>query len=280
MASRRGFTLVELLIVIGIIGLLVAMFIVGGGEIRRWTQRASCQSHMKGLMHAYMAYASTLNNGRLMPSWHQTEWNEDSKSYNSSAPDAMTRIVYFEHNAYEGRQERSFGYGFGPLLWHRLITDSDAFICPVIRSQPYDWFHPGPEADFNPYFHARRHNPNPITLLDEYMETGGGSRRYSESSYSLRMGLYPKTSGEAIAEGMNAFLADNFHFYLPDDPDHCVIQQRHETGVCVAYLDGHTEYRTDSILQTRNRGKHGEYKLGTSNPNDSYMGHIWVSFDQ
>ncbi len=62
--SRYGFTLVELLVVIGIIAILVAISFAAYGPIMRHAQCAGCSAHMRTLGVAFMTYA-TDNDGQL-----------------------------------------------------------------------------------------------------------------------------------------------------------------------------------------------------------------------
>ena len=62
-----AFTLVELLVVIGIIALLIAILMPALGRAREQAQRAACQSNMRQLVTAWITYAGD-NKGRLVPS--------------------------------------------------------------------------------------------------------------------------------------------------------------------------------------------------------------------
>jgi prepilin-type N-terminal cleavage/methylation domain-containing protein len=65
--SHRAFSLVELLVVIGIMGLLIAILMPTLRVAREIGQRVTCQSNLRQIGYAFLSYAN--DNKGSMPSW-------------------------------------------------------------------------------------------------------------------------------------------------------------------------------------------------------------------
>lgn len=77
LASRRGFTLVELLVVVGIIALLIALLLFGLGRIRATARLTECMSNQHQLQVGLVSWSQD-NNGKFMSPSSQYDppgWN-------------------------------------------------------------------------------------------------------------------------------------------------------------------------------------------------------------
>jgi prepilin-type N-terminal cleavage/methylation domain-containing protein len=138
---RRGFTLVELLVVIGIIALLISILIPTLNKAREASQRVACGSNLRQMGLVFQMYANA--NRDLVPlgcikspAGMQKAWNY---------------IAYFNslaHPGWSGPQvKRTILLGW--LVDARLITDGKAFYCP---SERYEQFvYNGTEMSRNPW---------------------------------------------------------------------------------------------------------------------------------
>lgn len=68
MSRRRAFTLVELLVVIGIIAMLISILLPALNRAREQARRVRCLSQQRQLTIAWLMYADS-NKGRIVASW-------------------------------------------------------------------------------------------------------------------------------------------------------------------------------------------------------------------
>lgn len=241
--SVRGFTLLELLVVVAIIALLVAMVLPVWKPLAALIQRARCQAQLRGLGSAYLLYVN--QSGRFPPLWSLIEYDFTSHQYAS---------WYYPQHDYRACVYGRFDASFGPLVWHHVLTNSDTFVCPTVKDAEFPWWHdtalprpPGwsdeaPLEDTGTFWSCLFPNYDPIRLRED-LAAGriSTSAAHSRTCYSIRPYLYPWTRGQVEARGVRALMADNFNVPV-------TVLERHGDGVNVFFLDGTVQYVQHPLL--------------------------------
>lgn len=101
---RRGFTLAELLVVIGIIALLLALLLPGLGRAREQARVVTCQNNVRMVVGAMLQYARDYEGVMPMPSVKGAVWSSSSLGwisyfYPANDPPPGTNIE-FVHGAF------------------------------------------------------------------------------------------------------------------------------------------------------------------------------------
>ena len=147
-----GFTLVELLVVIGIIALLISILLPAMGAARASAQKVMCASNLRQLALASQLYA-----------------NENHGFVPIGRASGLRWVNYW---FIDNRDTKPAFYMFGSLFEARLIKNGLVAYCPTQRERSFTYNEADPDPEFS--------NPWPPKLL------APGTKSLTKASYSMR----------------------------------------------------------------------------------------------
>ena len=246
--TRRGFTLVELLVVIGIIAVLVSLLLPAMQNARETAKRTVCAANLHHLADAIIGYASA--NEGAFPDHAGQEWEGAFlwdialKSRNalvdSSDPDTRVRAANGPSDAYR------------PTAAQWMFCPSDAERQAIwnvtwgVGSNPKDpyvaiGYYLLYDRNFEPGGHTNASRPGGPQLLTPPAGHAPPMQQWHlAANMRTATGNMPLASDAIISLGTTKFAGIPGGYY--DDSSSHVGRGGLPTGQNMAYLDGHVEW--------------------------------------
>lgn len=241
--AKRAFTLVELLVVIGIIALLISILLPAMNRAREAAKRTVCLSNLRQVHQSFQLYALDFRD--VVPIGYRRTKQFNSMIYSNTSTVSPTGNAYVL---------------FGWFYPHGLMKQGRVFFCPSETNPKYMY-----DTPENPW------PPGPPLNAGKLGYCGYGTRPFVE---------IPDTAAAVASSGVRlprlsqmrnrAIFADLANSSVRLD-------SRHKTGINVLYGDGHAKWTDREPINASLAALPEAFTLDPAV--NAHVDAIWASFD-
>ena len=233
---RAGFTLVELLVVVGIIGILIAILIPTLGKARASSLETICKGNQKTLAGAVYLYAN--DNRGFIPTYLPASFEDSNRI---SSPQKTYRVAYSD----TGDPKDVVPSNLGVLYADGYVDAPEAFYCPQQVAEQWQLeFYP------TPYLSEGKPGENELTgVTNDNFHVVRSSYMYNPYPASVDFGKELRKHERLVSYPDDAVLTMDL---LLGSKNPTVPHRDLDTWI-VSFNDGHAELLTSERVSAARR---------------------------
>ena len=240
---RKGFTLVELLVVIGIIALLISILLPSLNRARETANRVKCGSNLRQIGQAILLYSNE-NKGSYPRANYAAGTN--TNTYHTDGSNGSTVVDPFKTSPWSGYQNDPLMAMF--LLIRTQDITAEVFVCPSSNDEKDTY---GTAAGANAQNHASFSDKKNFSysLANPYPTTTAVNSGYRWNSTLGAEFAVAADINPGVTNGYDVSKADEFSsakdMQKANSPNH------QGAGENVLYGDGHVEFQQNPFVGTK-----------------------------